>query len=87
VYFLLGVGGSGYNPSYTEGSNQENHSLKSAQANSLQDNISKISMQSRAGGVVQVVEDLPSKCETLSSNASTKKKNKKKLNSNMCLNL
>jgi hypothetical protein len=27
--------------------------------------------------VVQVVEDLPSKCETLSSNASTKKKTKK----------
>jgi hypothetical protein len=32
----------------------------------------------RAGGVVQVVECLPSKCEALSLNPSTEKKKKKK---------
>jgi hypothetical protein len=34
--------------------------------------------QTRAGGVVQVVEYLPSKCEALNSNPSTAKKKKKK---------
>jgi hypothetical protein len=32
----------------------------------------------RAGGVVQVVECLPSKCEALSLNPSTEKKKKRK---------
>jgi hypothetical protein len=31
-----------------------------------------------AGGVIQVVEHLPSKCEALSSNPSTKKKRKER---------
>jgi hypothetical protein len=32
----------------------------------------------RAGGVAQVVEQLPSKCEALSTNSSSTKKKKKK---------
>jgi hypothetical protein len=38
----------------------------------------KYPTQKRAGGVVQVLECLPSKCEALSSNPSTKKKKKRK---------
>jgi hypothetical protein len=45
--------------------------LKSAWANSSRDPIFKIPNTTRAGGVAQVVECLPSKCEALSSNAST----------------
>jgi hypothetical protein len=39
----------------------------------------KYPTQKRTGGVVQVIEHQPSKCEALSSNTSTAKK-KKKLN-------
>jgi hypothetical protein len=39
--------------------------------------ISKITRARRAGGVTQAVARLPSKCEALSSNPSTAKKNKK----------
>jgi hypothetical protein len=43
-----------YNPSYSGGRNQEDHSSKSPQANSLQDPISKkYPPQKRAGGVAQ----------------------------------
>jgi hypothetical protein len=38
----------------------------------------KYPTQNRAGGVTQVVEHLPHKCEALSSNPSTAKKEKKK---------
>jgi hypothetical protein len=41
-----------------------------------QDLISKITRAKRSGGMAQVVEHLPSKCETLSSNPSTGKKKK-----------
>jgi hypothetical protein len=53
-----------YNPSYSESRDQEDHGLKPAQANSLRDPILKKSYHNeRAGGVAQVVERLPSKCE------------------------
>jgi hypothetical protein len=39
----------------------------------LQDPVFKIPTQNRAGGVARVIECLPSKCETLSSNRSTTK--------------
>jgi hypothetical protein len=42
-----------------------------AWANSTLDPILKKSSQKRFGGVVQVVECLPSQCEALSSNPST----------------
>jgi hypothetical protein len=44
------------------------------QANNLGDTISKIP-NTKEGRVAQVVEYLPSKCEALSSNPSTLKKN------------
>jgi hypothetical protein len=40
-------------PSYSGGRDQEDHSLKPAQANSLRDSISKIPNTKRAGGVAQ----------------------------------
>jgi hypothetical protein len=49
-----------YNPSYLGGRDQEDHSLKPAQANSSQDLSRKNPSQKRADGVVQVVECLPS---------------------------
>jgi hypothetical protein len=63
------------NSSYSGGKDQENHSSKSAQGNNLQDPISKILTQQRAGGVAQVVKHLPSKHETLSSNLTRVQKN------------
>jgi hypothetical protein len=67
------------NPSYLGGRHQEDHGLKSAWANSFWDLIlKKTQHQKRAGGVVKVVECLPSKCEAQNSNPSTKKKKKKK---------
>jgi hypothetical protein len=42
-----------YNPSYSEGRDQEDRGSKPAQANTLQDPISKNSSQKRTGGVVQ----------------------------------
>jgi hypothetical protein len=44
-----------YNPSYSGGRDQEDQGLKSAQANSSQDPISKIHNTKRAGRVAQVV--------------------------------
>jgi hypothetical protein len=49
-----------YNPSYSGGRDQEDHGLKPAGANSSQGPILKIQNTKRAGGVVQVVERLPS---------------------------
>jgi hypothetical protein len=49
-----------------------------AQTGKKQDPISKIFKTKRAGGMVQVAECLPSKCEAVSSNPSTAKKKKKK---------
>jgi hypothetical protein len=47
-------------------------------ANSLGEILSqKCTIQNKAGGVAQVVEHLPSKCESLSSNSNTAKKRKK----------
>jgi hypothetical protein len=44
-----------YNPSYSGGRDQENHSSKPAQANSSQDPILKIPNTKMAGGVAQSV--------------------------------
>jgi hypothetical protein len=63
-----------YNPSYLGGRDQEDYSLRPAQANSLQDLILKHPTQKRAGTVTQVIEFLPSKSEALSSNLSTDKR-------------
>jgi hypothetical protein len=41
------------NPSYSGGRDEEDHGLKPAQENSLQDPISKIPITKRAGGVAQ----------------------------------
>jgi hypothetical protein len=63
------------NPSYSGGRDQEDGSSKPSQANGSQDPIlKKYSTQKWAGGVVQIVEHLPNKCEALSSNPSTEKK-------------
>jgi hypothetical protein len=50
-------------------------------------NPKKYSTQKRAGRVAQVIEDLPSKCEALSSNPTTRggKKKQKNLQSLPCL--
>jgi hypothetical protein len=52
------------NPSYSGGRDQEDHSSKLVRANSSRDPISTIPNKKMAGGVAQVVEQLPSKCET-----------------------
>jgi hypothetical protein len=65
-----------YNPTYLGGRDQEKYSSNPAWANSPRDPISKISNTKRAGRGAQVVECLPSKCEALSSNANTTKKEK-----------
>jgi hypothetical protein len=52
---------------------QEDSSSKPPQANSSRNPILKYPIQKMAGTVTQVVEHLPSKCEALSSNPSTKK--------------
>jgi hypothetical protein len=44
-----------YNPSYSGGRDQEDHSSKPAQANSLRDPISKNPSQKRADGMAQGV--------------------------------
>jgi hypothetical protein len=61
-----------HNPSYLRGRDQEDLGLRPAQANSLQDLISKIPNTKRTGGVAQVV--VPSKHEVLSSNPNTTQK-------------
>jgi uncharacterized protein YaiL (DUF2058 family) len=66
------------NPSYSGGRNQEDYGLKPAQRNNSQNPISKIAKTKEAGGVAQVIDDLSSKCEALSSNLSTVKKIHKK---------
>jgi hypothetical protein len=43
------------NPSYSGGRDQEDHSLKTAPANSLRDPISKKPFKKRAGGVARGV--------------------------------
>jgi hypothetical protein len=45
-----------YNPSYSEGSDQEDHGSKTAQANSLRDLYRKNPSQKRASGVAQDVD-------------------------------
>jgi hypothetical protein len=42
-----------YNPSYSGGRDQEDHGLKPAQANSLQDPILRKPLTKKAGGVAQ----------------------------------
>jgi hypothetical protein len=68
------------NPNYSRSSDQEDCGSKPAQANSLQDPILKKKSQKRAGGVAQVVEHLPTKCEALNSNPITKKHIKPRTN-------
>jgi hypothetical protein len=66
------------NPSYSEGRDQEDPGSKPAQANRLGNPISKTSSTKKGQQMYQVVEYLPCKCETLSSNRSTTTKKKKK---------
>jgi hypothetical protein len=66
------------NPSYSGGRDQEDHGSKPAQANSLQDLIlGKNPQKSGLAELLIVVEYMLSKCEALSSNATTTKKKKK----------
>jgi hypothetical protein len=52
------------NPSYSGSRDQEDHGSKPAQAYSLEYDLEKkIHYKKKAGGVAQVVEFLPSKCE------------------------
>jgi hypothetical protein len=66
------------NPSYSGGRDQEDRGSRPAQANSLQDPISKIPNKTRAGRVAQVRKRLPSMHEALSSNLIPPKRKKKK---------
>jgi hypothetical protein len=61
------------NPSYSEGGDQEYHGSKQAGAHSSQNPISKIPNTKKGGKVSQVVQQLPSKCDALSSGPSTTK--------------
>jgi hypothetical protein len=67
------------NPSYAGGRDQEDHSSKPAQANSLQDYLEKNPSQKWAGGVAQDVspEFKPQYSKTTTT-TTKKKKNKKK---------
>jgi hypothetical protein len=56
-----------YNPSYSRGTEQEDHGWRLAPANSSLKPILKIP-NTWTGGMAQVVEALTSKCEALSSN-------------------
>jgi hypothetical protein len=66
------------NPSYSGGRNQKDHSSKPAGKINCETLSQKYSTQNRAGGVTQVIQCLPNKCEALSSNPSTAKQRKKK---------
>jgi hypothetical protein len=63
-----------YNPCYSGSRDQEDRSSKPAWANSLRDPMSKYPTQEGAGGVAQVVEQLPSKHETLNFNPISTKR-------------
>jgi hypothetical protein len=65
-----------YNPSYSEGRNQEEGGLKPDSENSFQDPNSKIYNKERVGVVAQVVQHLLNKHEALSSNPVLLKKKK-----------
>jgi hypothetical protein len=60
------------NPSYSEGSDQEDCGSKPAKASSSRDPILKKPSTKRTGGVAQLVERL-CKCEALNSNPSTER--------------
>jgi hypothetical protein len=70
----LDTSGHACNPIHLRGWDQENHTLRPAWADSLQVPISKITRAKWTGGVVQGIEHLLCKCETLSSNSLKKKK-------------
>jgi hypothetical protein len=57
-----------YNFSYSGGRDQEDHSLRPAQANSSRPYLKNT--QHKKGRMAQVIEHLPSKCEALNSNPS-----------------
>jgi hypothetical protein len=62
------------------GRDQEDHSSKSAQANSSQDPVSKMLNTKKAGRLAWVIDLLPRKHEALSPNPSiVKKKERKKI--------
>jgi hypothetical protein len=63
------------NPSYLRGWHWEYHGLRAAQANSLQDPISKIARAKWTRDVAQIVKCLLCKCKALSSNPSLTEKN------------
>jgi hypothetical protein len=79
------------NPRYLRGKNQKDHGSKPARTNSSQDPILKTPNTKKDGGVVQVVEHLPSKCEALSSHQNSATKTEKKLlmikNESNCLKI
>jgi hypothetical protein len=60
-----------YNPSFSGGRDQEDGGSSQLQSNNSKDPILKIPNAKRAGGMAQVVECQPSKCEALSSNPNT----------------
>jgi hypothetical protein len=62
------------NPSYSGGRDQEDDGSRPAWKTLSW----KYPTQNRPGGVAQVIERLPSKCEALTSNPSTTTKKKKK---------
>jgi hypothetical protein len=65
-------------PSYLGGRDREDHGLRPAWANSLQDPISKITRAKWTRDLVQTIECLLCKCKALSSNPSPIKKTKTK---------
>jgi hypothetical protein len=69
-----GAGGSHCTSSFFEGTDQEDRRIRPGWANSLWNPISKIPNKKRSGEMVQVLEHLFIKCETLSSPVPKKKK-------------
>jgi hypothetical protein len=77
-----------YNPSYSEGRDQEDQGSKSALGQIvLKIYLKKNPSQKKAGRVAQVVQCLPSKREALSSNHPKKKDPKKINNQRYCQSL
>jgi hypothetical protein len=67
------------NPSYLGDLDQEEHSLRPAWVNSLQDHISKITRAKWTGGVAQVIESLLCKNEFKSQSYTKKEMSKSDL--------
>jgi hypothetical protein len=72
------------NPSYSGGSNQENHGSKAALANSLRDPVLKYPTQKNGWWGDSSCRVLPSKSEALNLNPDTTKKAKTKNRTTIC---